>query len=168
MQNTNISGGAVLSPDRDERYVLYRQWQEDVPYVLFIGLNPSTADEDTDDRTIKRCIRFASDWGFGAFCMANLFAWRATKRKDMLAHARPVGAYNDAWLRNLSRDAGLIVCAWGADGGHLKRDRAVLDMLLLFYPLMCLGTTKDGHPGHPLYIKASKPLEIFTGKQYAE
>ncbi|MCU7816788.1 MAG: DUF1643 domain-containing protein [Candidatus Thiodiazotropha sp. (ex Rostrolucina anterorostrata)] len=83
--------GAVLSPDRDYRYSLWRIWQPDDPYALFIGLNPSTADEYENDPTIRRCIRFAKDWGFGGLYMANLFAIRATKPKIMKAHHAPIG-----------------------------------------------------------------------------
>ena len=69
--------GAVFSPDRIYRYVLYRVWDEAKPRVMFIGLNPSTADESVDDPTIRRCKRFAADWGYGGanygkpFCLAG-------------------------------------------------------------------------------------------------
>ncbi|MCU7849348.1 MAG: DUF1643 domain-containing protein [Candidatus Thiodiazotropha sp. (ex Lucinoma kastoroae)] len=149
--------GAVLSPDRDYRYSLWRIWQPDDPYALFIGLNPSTADEYENDPTIRRCIRFAKDWGFGGLYMANLFAIRATKPKIMKAHHAPIGIKNDVWLQDLARGAGVIVCAWGTHGSHQGRDQMV-KALLSAYGLMCLGTTKDGHPKHPLYIKAVQQL----------
>lgn len=152
--------GAILSQDRNYRYSLWRRWDKNKPYVLFIGLNPSTADEKEDDPTIKRCINFASDWGYGAIYMANLFAWRATKRKDMLIQKEPIGIDNDMHLQDLARKAGLIVCAWGADGIHQQRDVKVKN-LLSAHKLMCLEKNKNGTPKHPLYIKANEKLKIF-------
>ena len=152
--------GASFSPDRNYRYSLWRRWEQNAPYALFIGLNPSTANEREDDPTIRRCKRFAADWGYGAIYMANLFALRATDPKVMLRHNDPVGVDNDVWLQDLARDAGVIVCAWGAHGGHRERDKRVMH-LLSAHDLMCLGSTKDGKPRHPLYIKADKQLEAL-------
>jgi len=152
--------GATFSQDRNYRYSLWRRWEHNAPYVLFVGLNPSTANENEDDPTIRRCKRFAADWGFGAIYMANLFALRATDPKDMLAHDKPEGVDNDKTLQKLARGAGVIVCAWGAHGGHKGRDEYVA-RLLEAYELKCLGVTKAGKPRHPLYIKADKQLEAL-------
>lgn len=157
----STESGAVISADRKYRYVLWRRWKQDAPYALFVGLNPSTADETEDDPTIRRCKRFASDWGYGAICMANLFALRATKPRDMISHHEPIGIESDLWLQDLARGAGVIVCAWGANGGHIGRDKQVKD-LLSSHELMCLGTTNAGMPRHPLYIKADKELELLA------
>lgn len=153
--------GADLSPDRVYRYALWRRWEHNAPYALFIGLNPSTADETEDDPTIRRCKRFAADWGYGAIYMANLFAQRATDPKEMVAHSSPVGEENDSYLRRLAHCAGVVVFAWGAHGGHMHRDKRVEEMLASYNP-MCLGTTKAGKPRHPLYIKADKQLEAYS------
>lgn len=157
------NSGAVLSSDRIYRYVLWRRWEQNKPYALFIGLNPSTADETEDDPTIRRCKRYASDWGYGAVYMVNLFAFRATQRKDMLIYNEPTGIDNDRWLQDIAQHAGVIVCAWGTDGKYLRRDDYVIN-LLLGYKLMCLGTNKNGTPGHCLYIKANKQLEPLTNE----
>lgn len=85
-----VQRDAHLSPCRRYRYALWRRWG-DGPHAMFIGLNPSTADETADDPTIRRCIAFARAWGYGALCMANLFAYRATQPADMLAQDDPVG-----------------------------------------------------------------------------
>lgn len=154
------ASGATFSPDRKYRYALWRQWIQSQPYALFIGLNPSTANEHDDDPTIRRCKRFARDWGYGALCMANLFALRATAPKDMLSGESPIGTDNDRWLRDLAKSAGIIVCAWGTNGSHLGRDEYVRN-LLADYELKCLGVTKHGHPRHPLYVKASQKLVSF-------
>jgi hypothetical protein len=139
----------ILSPCRTYRYALWREWIGGEGYAMFVGLNPSTADETQDDPTIRRCIAFAKAWGYGGLCMTNLFAYRATKPKDMKAAADPVGQDNDAHLLTLAAEAGVIVAAWGANGTYRGRDIAVRELLP---SLHCLQLTKDGHPGHPLYL----------------
>ncbi len=145
--------GAEFSPCRLYRYSLWRHWGEPTDsYAMFIGLNPSTADENLDDRTVRRCISYAQDWGYGGLVMTNLFAFRATKPADMKAAADPVGAENDAYLRRLSTDAAVVVAAWGEDGLHMARGDAVRRML----PNLCaLAFTKAGLPRHPLYLPKS-------------
>lgn len=151
----NDGKSAVLSPCRKYRYSLFRWWDKSKPYVMFIGLNPSTADETKDDATIRRCIQFAKDWGFGGLCMANLFAFRATVRADMKKYSYPTGFQNDEWLLILAKDAALIVAAWGTDGNHLGREKRVKDMMP---PMKCLGKTLGGHPKHPLYLRKDTEL----------
>lgn len=147
---------AVFSPCRQYRYELWRTWEDLLDtsrtYAMFIGLNPSTADESEDDPTIRRCIDFARRWGYSGLCMTNLFAFRATKPDDMLAAADPVGAGNDQHLLHCARSAGVIVAAWGTHGVHLQRDQAVKRLVP---GLSCLRLTRDGHPGHPLYLPAN-------------
>ena len=140
----------VFSPCRTYRYTLWREWIGGDGYAMFVGLNPSTADETQDDPTIRRCIAFAKAWGYAGLCMTNLFAFRATDPKDMKAAADPVGPENDYHLLRLWADAGVVVAAWGANGTHRGRDAEVAKMLR---PLHCLALTKDGHPGHPLYLR---------------
>ncbi|MBI5902597.1 MAG: DUF1643 domain-containing protein [Deltaproteobacteria bacterium] len=143
----------ILSTCRQYRYCLWRDWDmTNSSHAMFVGLNPSTADEVEDDPTIRRCVNYAKRWGYGALCMMNLFAYRATEPAMMKAQAKPVGADNDRWLVEAAKDAGIIVAAWGAKGTHLQRDQAV--RLLLAGRVSCLGKTKDGHPKHPLYVKA--------------
>lgn len=141
----------IFSRCRAYRYSLWREWIGGDGYVMFVGLNPSTADEKNDDPTIRRCVGFAQAWGFSALCMANLFAFRATDPKVMMQAADPVGPENDRWLRTLSDGASLVVAAWGTDGSHLGRDRVVCDVI---GAMDCLGFTKAGHPRHPLYVRS--------------
>lgn len=152
--------GAVFSECRQYRYSLWRRWDLGKPYALFIGLNPSTATETIDDPTIRRCKRFSRDWGYGSYVMANIFAYRATKPKEMKAQDDPIGIDNDVAIQDMARDAGIIVCAWGTHGGHRGREHRVIH-LLEAYDVYCLGKTKAGHPKHPLYIRADKKLEVF-------
>lgn len=143
--------GATLSPCRAYRYSLWRRWGRG-PYAMFIGLNPSTADETHDDPTIRRCVAFARAWGYDALCMTNLFAYRATVPADMMKAVEPVGGDNDEALTDLARGAGVVVAAWGAQGTYQRRDQAVR---LLVPGLNYLKLTKAGQPGHPLYLPAS-------------
>lgn len=142
----------VLSACRTYRYVLWREWDPARPgYALFVGLNPSTADGATDDPTVRRCRDFARRWGYGALCLANLFAYRATDPAALKVAASPVGRGNDRWLARLTAEAGVVVAAWGVHGAFMGRDRAVT--AFLGGRLTCLGVTKDGHPRHPLYVR---------------
>ena len=147
---------ATFSHCRTYRYALWRNWNGLLPnakgYAMFVGLNPSTADETADDPTIRRCIGFAQAWGYAGLCMTNLFAYRATDPRVMRAAPEPVGEDNDWTLQVLAETAGVVVAAWGAHGTHRSRDAAVRKMLP---DLHYLRLTKDGHPGHPLYLPAS-------------
>ena len=142
---------AEISRCRLYRYALWRVWDEDLPTVLFVGLNPSTADEVTDDPTLIRCMNFARVWGYGGVCIGNLFAYRATDPKVLLSVKDPIGAENDVWLAKLAEDAGLIVAAWGNMGPYLDRSQQVRPLLP---NLHCLKLNKSGEPAHPLYLKA--------------
>ena len=120
--------------------------------VLFVMLNPSTADETADDPTIRRCIGFARAWGFSRLLVGNLFAYRATYPEDLRRAADPVGPGCDRELRNLAVRADLIVCAWGAQGG--SRASWVRKFLASAgKPMHHLGLTRDGQPKHPLYLR---------------
>lgn len=141
----------VLSRDRCYRYALWRQWA-DGPYALFIGLNPSTADETVDDPTIRRCVGFARSWGYGALCMVNLFAFRATQPAVLKQAADPVGPDNDAFLRLAVAGAGIAVAAWGNHGAWRARSAALASWS---FPLQALALTASGEPGHPLYLPAT-------------
>lgn len=144
--------GAVLDDERDYRYALWRIWDWSNGYAMFIGLNPSTADETVNDPTIRRCHRFALDWGYGGLVMCNLFAWRATKPRVMQRADEPIGPDNDAWLAFLAQGAEIVIAAWGVKGGFMERDREVCE---LGFQLYCLDLTREGAPRHPLYAPAN-------------
>jgi hypothetical protein len=146
---SQTSCSAVFSRCRTYRYELWRRWA-DGGYCMFVGLNPSTADECNDDPTIRKCMSYAKRWGYAALCMTNLFAFRATDPRDMKGAAEPIGVNNDTTLITLAARAEIIVAAWGICGTHIERDRAVCKILPQLY---ALHITKDGHPGHPLYLR---------------
>ncbi len=153
-----VKKDAVLSKCRKYRFALWRIWDESKPQVMFIGLNPSTADEIDDDPTLIRCINYAKAWGFGGICMTNLFAYRATEPQDMLTAHAPVGSENDQWLINLSKKAGLVVAAWGNTGTYLNRSSHIKQLIP---NLNYLKLNQSGEPAHPLYLKSSlKPVPL--------
>lgn len=153
---------AVLSKCRSYRYALWRTWDESKPKVLFIGLNPSTADESTDDQTVRRCIGFAKQWGYGGIVMGNLFAFRSPSPSVMMAAAEPIGPENDTWLRRLQQEAKLTVAVWGNAGSHRNRYTEVMS---LFPNLTCLRITKQGQPGHILYLPSDLKPFPYKGTQ---
>lgn len=175
VRDDGVSCGAVFSDDRVYRYVLTRFWtpgSANASTAYFVGLNPSTADELTDDPTVRRCIGFARDWGCDGMVMLNAFAFRATDPRDMKAAADPIGPDNDSHLRAWTwhpRPTDVVVACWGCHGDHKLRGRHVQQLLREECgdrqrpyvgserpdPYDCLftfGLTKDGHPKHPLYL----------------
>lgn len=121
--------------------------------ACFILLNPSTADEVKNDPTVERCERRSRKMGYDGLYVANIFAFRATDPKVMKAEKDPVGPENDEYIINCAKQAGLIVCGWGAHGGHQGRSKKVFDLLKKNNIVAkCLGVTKLGEPRHPLYI----------------
>lgn len=129
---------------------------------MFVGLNPSTADEVDDDNTVRRCIGYARAWGYNSLIMTNIFAFRATYPKDMKAAHDPVGPENDKWLISCSNEAALVVAAWGNNGAYLGRSRQVVEMMAeAGVQLMCLRITKAGEPEHPLYLPGKlRPIAL--------
>lgn len=157
---SDYNAGAEFSDDRAHRYTLWRIWNKDKPFVAFIGLNPSTADEIKNDSTITRCENFAFEWKYGGLFMLNIFAFRATDPRRMKAAPDPVGPDNDAHILRVADKAGLIVAAWGNHGEFLDRGREVCQ-LLDAREIHCLGITKAGTPKHPLYLKANLKPVLF-------
>lgn len=153
-----MKSDAVLSKCRKYRYALWRSWDDTKPQVMFIGLNPSSADECRNDPTLIRCINFAQSWGYGSVCTANLFAFRATKPTQMMTASDPVGRENNRWLKRLSAEATLIVAAWGNDGRYKNRSTAVRKLIA---DLHYLKLNQSGEPAHPLYLKHDlKPMPL--------
>lgn len=151
---------AIYSDCERYRYALTRIWDPSGEKALFVMLNPSTATEVQNDPTVERCERRARALGFGAFRVTNIFAWRDTDPKKMRAAADPVGAENDAAIRDGAEWADRVICAWGSHGAHLDRGRAVETLLRdTGAPLFHLGLTKHGHPKHPLYVSYTRTPE---------
>jgi hypothetical protein len=158
---------AVLSDGGVYRYRLTRHWG-DSPLMPFVMLNPSTADANVDDPTIRRCMGFARRENAGGIAVVNLYGLRATDPAELRKTKDPFGPDNRANISMLGMEAaaaGLpVVCAWGTGGWVKSADVATIHLLKgTGAKLVCLGTTKAGHPKHPLYIKADQPLIPFEG-----
>lgn len=154
-----VRKSAVLSECGRYRYRLGRSWDDALPPVNFVMLNPSTADADVDDPTIRRCIRYARDWGYGSLVVTNLFAFRATDPRGLRKADDPVGPENDRHTieaATTARDAGgLVVCAWGVMLGPRRRRIEVVGLMRrLGVDLHAIKLSGGGHPCHPLYLKA--------------
>lgn len=141
--------GARFSECRKYRYVLWRIWDKDKPMVMFVGLNPSTANEYSDDPTIRRVKAMAKNWGYGGVYMTNIFAFVTPYPEELLACADPVHD-NDLWLPRVKRLCDKIIFAWGNFKEAQERAKAVIAM---FPDAECLHINKNGSPKHPLYVR---------------
>lgn len=154
-------------PDRLYRYTLPRIVSDHTlppMHVVFIGLNPSTADETKDDATIRKLRGFVRRWQYSAMQMLNIFAYRSTDPYVLKSALDPVGANNDETLRRevSHPSAGLIVACWGRHGALFDRGQYVLAMLRqIGRPIHCFGLNKDGSPVHPLYQRDETPLRVM-------
>ncbi|HEY1048192.1 MAG TPA: DUF1643 domain-containing protein [Prosthecobacter sp.] len=167
----------IISPCGLYRYTLWRDWRHEPSplcrdcadfgptcphsggpcdtskYVVFIGLNPSTADATKDDHTVRKCIGFAKQWGYRSMCIVNLFAFRATQPSDLFKATNPIGPGNNYHFLSVISDADLVIAAWGnqsnpALAARLKTlKRAAIIKLLR--TAQCLGYTASGQPLHP-------------------
>lgn len=151
-----LERSAVFSPDGRYRYRLDRAWGSGPPMVA-VWLNPSTADAETDDPTVRRGMGFARAAGCGRLVVVNLFGWRATDPAQLRTAADPVGPDNDAWIAAAAAEpAAVVVAGWGARADPI-RVRTVLG-LLGDSQLFCLGRTAGGAPRHPLYLPVTASL----------
>lgn len=146
---------AVISDCAKYRYWLERDKGSNP--LVFVMLNPSTADAELDDPTIRRCRRFAADNGYTGIVVVNLYAYRATKPKDLFLADNPIGQENDNYISTaaLIND---VCCAWGANADKDRAAEVVRIIRAAGGIPRCLGVTKDGSPRHPLYVKADQKL----------
>lgn len=168
-QQTDLAGSVATavfdSPQRTRRYLLTRIWDPAVTPLVFMMLNPSTANALTDDPTIRRLAGprgFARREKAGGVVVVNLFSLCSPHPKDLLTHPDPVGPYGDAFIRRASSSGDGMVVAWGAFPVAADRGRQVVARLReRGVRLSCLGTTSSGQPRHPLYLSSGQPLEPF-------
>ncbi len=179
---------AVIDATGRYRYALHRQWHEarriphgsvlgfDKSVVLWIMLNPSTADATQDDPTIRRCVGFSQAWGFDGLVVVNLFAVRATNPKALRLredfyqseHAALIGPENDATILREAERAPLIIAAWGNHGALYSRAEEVCE-LIGTEKVRHLGLTKMLQPRHPLYVRANqKPIQWVAASRPSE
>lgn len=163
-----IERSAVISDCGRYRYLLRRVWDHGLlpsPHVLFVMLNPSTADGNIDDPTIRSCIRLSIELGFGGLEVVNLMAWRATEPKDIPNKpSLAMGAGNPRAIDEASSRCPTVICAWGAHPYAAHFAGGAVDIIRLNrWPIFCFGKTQSGAPRHPLFVKSGTPLIIFGG-----
>jgi hypothetical protein len=167
MRLENEIRGAKLSPCKRYRYYISRIWDPspESGYVLFIGLNPSTADHTKDDATVRRWRSLAKEWGYGGFYAINLYAFRATKQTELWKAEDPVGAKTNFWIEVIMKRCVYALACWGV-GDRMKRGPKVARLLSKrFMEIHCLTKTNEGHPHHPLRL--SKSLQPVIWHQFA-
>jgi len=157
-----VIGSAIFGGVSNEyRYRLSRTWSRG-PRVLFIMMNPSTADPLVDDPTVAKCRRFAVKWGYGSMNVGNTFAYRATDQRELTQVADPIGPENDRHLLAMARASELVIFAYGKPKTRVLKARGLEVALMLkakaeIKPYI-LRLTLDGTPSHPLYLpEALKP-----------
>ena len=167
-----MSGTAAFSSCGLYRYTLTRNLRDQVDLfspltgtIAFCMLNPSTADAEKDDPTIRRCMGFAKGWGYAKLLIVNLYAYRDTKPANLwIAEKRGidiVGADNDSAIGRAAGEAQMVICAWGNDA-ELGRARKVCK-LIGQSKLRCLGISKIGAPWHPLYLPGDLEPMVWGG-----
>jgi len=153
-----VKGEAVFGGARQQyRYRLSRVWQAERPTVLFVMMNPSTADPLVDDRTVARCRNFAERWGYGRMLVGNTFAYRCTDQKRLLEVQDAVGPENDEHLLAMAAESEKIIFAYGKPHASLRsRGLAVARLFAgAGHTLHVLRLSQGGVPCHPLYLPSS-------------
>lgn len=148
----DLQKSARFSPCRRYRYTLTRSWA-DGPTLNALALNPSTADESSNDPTVTRLERRAAMLGFGTLVVTNIFAFRSTDPRGLRHVDEPVGPENDAVIVEEATGANMTLCCWGSHGRFRRRGEAVRAMLgRADVELWALQVLDDGEPQHPLYL----------------
>lgn len=151
---------ATISECGKYRYSLVRRWGNKGGLVVWVMLNPSTADSNLDDPTIRRCMKFTERFGHNAMMVVNLFAFRSSDPRKLSDAPSPIGPENHKWVLGALFSGSLLVAAWGA----LKlpfpefMKYTIRRLGQEGYTLKCLGKTKNGSPCHPLYLKGDARL----------
>ena len=157
---SDVKKSAVISPCERYRYILRRQWEEgnQIKWMAFIMLNPSTADAEQDDQTIRKCIGFAKRERCGGLIVVNLFAYRATDPKELPLVPDKFGPDFFHYFPMGISEANIIVAAWGSNESvRISHIKAILGYRTVY----CLGTNQNGSPKHPCYLSLKTPLEEF-------
>ncbi len=150
---------AGISTDKKYRWWLFRCWAGSLPLIIWIMMNPSTADHTKNDPTILKVIRYSKRWGYGAVLVLNIYGFRTSRPENLPQVMRAaVGKANDWWIRTMFRFAARkkipVICAWGVK--HKERGcqvRAIADEAGL--PLMCLELSLNAEPKHPRFLSES-------------
>ncbi len=148
-------GRAHFSQDGVYRYSLERDFlplEPDSKRVVFIMLNPSTANAEAADPTVRRCMVYTRKWGYKRLCVVNIFALRSTDPMKLTRHPDPIGPENDFQILSAVESAELIICAWGEWGKLMGRGQEIIRLLQSSHQLSVLKLNASGQPAHPLYL----------------
>lgn len=162
---------AELSECGKYRYSLSREWDDTLPQLTWVMLNPSTADAEKDDATIRRCIGFAKRWGYGSIRVLNLFSWRATDPKELEREdIEPLGEA-PKYLQGIEGDViaawgGSVPKGWGRWDTYLTALMAQMHMKHEISRWWSLGLTKGGQPRHPVRLPYSTEREPWPPNNY--
>lgn len=160
------SGSAILSPCGAFRMRLDRRLCDHGPVAAICGVNPSTADAQLDDHTIRKDMGFGRRLGWSRLIKINKFALRATDVRALRSAKDPVGPDNDAAIAAAFAEADLLIAAWGPlaklPAPLRNRWRRIVQLAEgAGKPLHCWGVAKDGHPRHPLMLAYKTPLVLW-------
>lgn len=159
---------ALLSPGRTYRYYLSRSWNHKLPAIVFIGVNPSTADEEKDDQTIKKLITFSKNWGYGGFTILNLYPYITPHKENLPIYFKKevfekYQEKNMAFLKEHKETEIDVVFMWGKLHRKFYTDH-VWRIKRWFPKALCFGKNQDGSPIHPLFLPYTTNLIPFSGK----
>lgn len=164
-----VYGAAQISDCGRYRQGLYRWWTGgdafrafEGDYLLWIGMNPSTAGPFVDDPTVRKWQAFTRREGLGAMAVCNVMDWRATDPRALLDLDAPCSPDNVPLIVRGAQRATKVIASWGVVHPKLAHHYDALLSALDGIPLWCLGTTKAGHPRHPLYVRGDTPLVPFN------
>lgn len=157
---------AKFNEDRTHRYYLSRIWDEKMSKMLFIGINPSTADGEKDDHTVSRLVKFCQSWGFGGFYIVNLYSFISPEPEDMIDHynnltnkmEKALHKQNMAVALRYGRICSMITFMWGAG---IPNQTQADKYIRTFRDAYCFGKTREGHPKHPLFLASHTQLTKF-------
>lgn len=161
---TGLQRDARISDCGRYRWTLTRLWGPRVPGVVWIMLNPSTADGLMDDPTIRRCMKFTQRFGYDGLVVVNLLPRRTPNPDDLVEYVSEDEAARDenaTWVRRACHQSAIKIAAWGSLRGIVGETANEVGRIISEeweYELHCLGTTKDGSPRHPLYVRADAPI----------
>lgn len=154
---------AVISDCGRYRYLLRRTWAHSKPRALVIMLNPSTADAEVDDATIRSLVRLLRGHGYGSFEVVNIFGLRATDPAALASSSDPQGPLNARIVVAAIERCDIVICAWGAHPIAAAKSSFLMGHIRSRRPAAyCFGKTKGGSPKHPLYLKSDTQLEVFS------
>lgn len=128
--------------------------------ALFIGLNPSWADAEKNDATIRRLNGFCQRWGVGEYSVVNLYAFRTESPRELKDKGWQIGPDNDAWIAHEAYKVDTVVCMWGGHG-QPRRIAQVWEIIKVRPDIVCFGLTQGGAPKHPLYLPNDTQLVGF-------